>query len=144
MAKLDALTLTALSAQLAKEAKKVRKGLPVGDHEVSTEVTLSVNGTINVSEDYDRTPTVSVPLLRTMALALSYAGVTGEHALEAVTKAMNTALTEDKDANGQLAQVKAIEEKVNEIKAKFATELPKASVKGPVKVKAAIDEVEAE
>ena len=141
MSNLNALTLTALSAQLAKEAKKCRSALPIGDHEVSCEVTLSVNGTVKVSEDELRTPTTSVPLLRTLALALSYAGVTGDAALNAVTKAMNKALSEEKDSNGTLAQVKAVEKRVAQIKEDFATKLPKAKAKGKVSVKAAIEEV---
>ncbi len=73
------------------EAKKVRKELSVGRHEVKNLV-VEINGHINVAEDETYTPTAEIPIKATLALFMRYCGVTRDAAAKALVRAMNDAI----------------------------------------------------
>lgn len=146
---LDPAVLAALANVLPKDAKKNRENLAAGEHDLDTEITLAIKGTVKVSEDEEYTPTIKVPHKLALALFIRYAGVTGEAAVKALTKAMAEALEIEKlsgpdkknalKAIGEVADLEAAEKRLDA--ALF--ELPKASRVGKVNVKAAVEVVAA-
>jgi len=140
---MDKITLFGLDKAIGKliKTEAVRDSLPVGKHQVDETLTLHVQGTITVGEDFEWIPTVSIPYKETFALFLRYSGITREVALNAMVKAMQEALTTDKEAEeliAGMADLKAAEELVQ---AGLAA-MPKQSKKGQVTAKVTVEEVE--
>jgi hypothetical protein len=89
---IPAEVIFALTSALAGEAKARRKELEAGTKvDLDTEVTLHVTGPFSVGDDEKYTPTVDIPTKLAFALFIEYSGVTGPHAMAALTKAMNKA-----------------------------------------------------
>ena len=109
---MEAIIVRALADVLGKESKKSRDQIKVGDHAIDTTVTLRVTGTVEVAEDEDYTPTTDIPLKLTLALFMHHAGVTGEHAMNALVKAMNEAMEVDalpaKEKKAKLAAIREV------------------------------------
>lgn len=90
---LTALQKLALSnIELSKEERRL---IAPGKHNVS--FTVTVDGTLDVSENETYTPTVDIPLIPSMALALKKMGVQREHFLGVLKEAMTEVLASDKD-----------------------------------------------
>lgn len=126
-------------ATLATIAKAIKVSLgahrpAAGTHDVAESITFDVTGQVNVSEDSERTPTVSVPLLPTLALFMRYSGCTGPASLAALERAMREALeagTDSGEAIAEVADIEAAEARV--VDAMQA--LPKVPKKGAVTVR---------
>lgn len=142
---MDALTITAISKELAKQAKKVRDDLAVGEHVIEGDITLSYNGVVKVCEDESYTPTTAIPLKTALALFLRYSGVTGPAANTALIKAMTEALEIERltgkakkdavEAIREVADLDAAEEAVRQ----GLAELPEATRKGKVNAKVKVE-----
>lgn len=137
---MDAITLTALAKNLEKLADNKRPELSVGKYEVNATVTLSVQGTVIVSEDHDYRPTTSIPYKTAMALFIRYAGITGQSAMNALTRAMSEALTLGKNAENELSELADLEA-AEAVVSSGLTAMPLKTRLGAVKVKASIAEV---
>jgi hypothetical protein len=126
-------------ATLATIAKAIKVSLAcrrpeAGLHTVAESIAFDISGEVNVSEDSERTPTVSVPLLPTLALFLRYSGCTGPAAVAALERAMREAIEADakgEDAVREVADIEAAEARV--VAAMQA--LPKVPKKGAVTVR---------
>lgn len=137
--------LAALAAELAKAAKDGRDDLPVGDHSVHAEITLSVDGGVSVSEDESYVPTTSIPLKLALALTLRYAGITGPLAMNALVRAMTEALTIDaltgkakKSAEAAISELADLD-KAEELVFAGLAAMPAKSRKGKVRIAAAVE-----
>lgn len=129
-----------------KAAKIARSGLSVGRHEV--DFTVRVSGTLNVSEDTDKVPTVSIPMKETLALFIRYSGITGPHAMALLKRAMTDALAANEDGEqssqgvGAIAEaLPIIEETMRTIIEPMLADLPRTPVKGMVKASLQVTEV---
>lgn len=109
---MEPAVVRALSDVLGKHAKKSRDDLAIGNHAIDATVTLRVRGTVEVLEDESYVPTAEIPLKITLALFMHHAGITGEHAMNALVKAMQEAMEVDelsaKEKKAKLAAIREI------------------------------------
>jgi len=88
-----------LEAQLAKKWKKESADLKPGRHWIDEEVVIRVTGSVEKRDDQFVSPTVSIPLIPTLALLVEKMGITREYAVtmlrEALSEAMNDGVNED-------------------------------------------------
>lgn len=124
----EILAIQKAAEKVAKE-EKTRDKINPGTYQVS--VNVKVTGTLTVAPDTERVPTVSIPLLPALALALKYAGVTGQAARNAILRGVREALEAGKAAADILPE--GLEAEVAALKKSIAAELPKTPVKGAVK-----------
>ena len=80
--------------------KQARANLTVGVHKIKT--TVDIEGTIEVLDDEQYTPTAEVPIKATLALFLRYSGVTRQAGADALLRAMSDAI-----AAGDLGSAKS-------------------------------------
>lgn len=130
--RIDPATLATI-AKAIKVSLACRRPEP-GVHDVAEAITLSVAGTVSVSADSERTPTVSVPLLPTLALFMRYSGCTGPAAVAALERAMREAIETDTEAAPALREVADIEAAEARVIAAMQA-LPKVPKKGAVTVR---------
>lgn len=123
-----AMTLVALTQF---EAKDARKTLKPGTYHLDEVV--RVKGEFTISEDYLKTPTASIPLLETLALALKFAGITGPAAENAIINAVTEAI-ENKEKVGEVLKENhpEIAKRVETLKKTLAAKLPKVKASGPI------------
>lgn len=120
--------LVSLHKALETELKS-REDLTPGTYIVSDSVSLDLNGSVVVNEREQYTPTVSIPTKVTLALFMRYSGITGQHALDALEKAMTEAVKLDKKAHKLIAELATLD-KCEEKVASMLGELPKCERKG--------------
>jgi hypothetical protein len=144
---MDNKTIIALTKAVSdRQAKAARPSLTVGTHEV--DFTVRVRGSLTVSEDTDKTPTVSIPMKETLALFIAYSGITGQHAKNLLTRAMTDALAIQADGEQNHNGVGAIRDalpKIAEIErdvvAPMLASLPRTKVNGMVRANLDVTEV---
>ena len=121
-------------------AANARASLTPGEYEVDT--TVHVKGTLKVGADYDTAPTVSIPLKETLALFIAYSGVTGDHAINALVKAMRQSIATDGTGAGVLAAtMPVINATMARVEAEVIALLPRQDRKGPVTAKLQVTQV---
>ena len=124
----------AVKEAACKDARgKVRPG------KYAVDVSVKVTGSVNVGDNYPSVPTASIPIIRSLALVLKYAGVTRDAALNMLEKAMREAVAGETSANDLLAEadIAAVEERV---RATLAT-LPSIPCKGKVTTKLTVEKL---
>lgn len=134
MKNISLLSLLAVSKLVETEIKARGERPNVGRHTVSDEVRIGVDGTVNVSADEEYTPTVKIPLKVAFALFVRYSGITGEHALNALQKAMSEALTLDEEAQEKIAEIAVLDAAQQKVSDMLGS-LPKAKRSGKVTIK---------
>jgi len=140
---LPAIQNLVLASLVSAESKKeIRK--TVGAGVVEIDEVFHVKGKFTIGEDYDRTPTVAVPLIETLALFIARAGITREHSEKLLVECMTQALLKnDGKASGELAaNVPQVAATVERVSAEILAKLPKAKVKGSCKFKGTVERVE--
>jgi len=128
------MNLNLVATAITKAKMAIAEKLGVGRHVVKG-LLVRIDGTVDVSEDYERTPTASIPLIPALALFKEYSGVTGPHALKALVRAMTDAVYANGKGETFLKNVAEIEETMKEVKATFESALPKVVVNGPQRCK---------
>jgi hypothetical protein len=125
-----------LANKLAKEAKERRADLAPGEYQTG-EISLTVpGGTVKVGDDGDKTPTVSVPLLSVLTIALHRAGFQRKGILDLVVEAATTAINDGNQVGTELdTTAMYVENEMKALKARFAADLPRTFVRGKVTVK---------
>ena len=128
---LDGLQRLALE-KITAGGKEARASVSPGVHIVRP-FTVRIEGTLKVSEDYETTPTTSIPLIPTIALALKKMGVQREGFMEKLRESMEEVLgTEDCTLREVLAAESGLAEFEAELRAKVFDQLPKIPHKGAV------------
>lgn len=123
-----------------KETAAARNGLSIGRHEV--DFMVRVRGTMNVGEDTEKTPTVSIPMKETLALFIRYCGITREAAMAILERAMTDALEQGPQGTGAVAEaLPIIEETMAAIVNPMLARLPKTPVKGAVRTSLEFTEI---
>lgn len=117
-------------AKATKATEADRNLLKPGEYPVRFKV--EVDGTIRVGEDFDRPPTVNIPLLPTMALFMQFSGIKGERAAELLVKAMNKALELGEDGADKIAELAEIEAAMANVEQKVIAKMERVEVKGKV------------
>jgi hypothetical protein len=122
-----------IKALLAKKWKNESVELEPGRHFFDEVLTVRVRGSVEKKDDQNVAPTTSLPTILTLALFWQKCGVTGDHALnllkEAVTEAMTTGKSKDKEI---AARVKEVEKAVETVKRDLIAKLPKQKRAGRV------------
>jgi hypothetical protein len=122
-----------LKALLAKCWKNEAVDLEPGRHCFDELLTVRVSGTVEKQADQLVAPTVSIPLILTLALFWEKCGVNRDHALqmlrEAITEAMENGKTKDEQIE---ARMKDVEKAVAAVKQDLIAKLPKAKRSGRV------------
>jgi len=129
---LQTVALAKLVGEKTKTFIAARAALTEGTHNV--DCTIRVTGTLHVGTDYDTAPTVSIPLKETMALFIAYSGITREHAINVLTRAMTDAIAANGKGKGALAEkLTVVEETMTRVEEDIIALLPRQDRKGPVK-----------
>lgn len=134
---MDAVKILALEKAAAKTAKSENARAQLAPGTYSVDALVKVSGTLTVAPDTERVPTVSIPLLPALALALKYAGVTGQAARDAILRGVREALEAGQAAADILPE--GLETEVAALKKSIAAELPKTPVNGAVKFSGTIE-----
>lgn len=123
-------------ALLAKAFKNEALDLGVGRHYFDDEFIVRVNGSVEKHDDQLVAPTVSIPLVTTLALFFEKCGVTRDAALnllrEAITEAMDDGVNEDAKIKERIGDV---EKAITAVKDELIAKLPKMRRSGRVMTK---------
>ena len=92
---------------------------------------------VKIGHDTDKAPTVSIPLLASLALFIRRSGFQRDNAMELIREAMTEALTLDKKAEKALLAETGVAECVKTLKDEVIDRLPRTRVKKSVRVKGA-------
>ena len=118
--------LDQIKALLSKCWKHETANLEPGRHDVDEVLVIRVSGAVEKCEDQFVSPTVSIPLLPTLALFWEKAGIERDDALtmlrEALTDAMNDGIKEDASIQERIDDVQAA---VKAVRTDLIARLPK-------------------
>lgn len=127
--KLTPVQLAALTKGVRLDPES-REALSPGTYPVDFAIRLQ--GIVTVGKDYERTPTVAVPLVRTLAVALKKAGFQRANIVRFVAEAMTEAIEAEMRGEEKMAEMEKVEAAMELVRETFSR-LPKVAVKGPVK-----------
>jgi methionine aminopeptidase len=115
-----------VKALLAKKWKNESADLEPGRHFVDEEIVVRVHGSVEKRADQLVSPTVSIPLIPTLALFWEKAGITRAHALkmlcEAITEAMADGVNEDANIQDRIGDVTTA---ITAVRKELIDQLPK-------------------
>lgn len=120
-----------LEAILAKKWKNEIVDLATGRHYIDEEIVVRVTGSVEKRDDQFVAPTVSIPLIPTLALLIEKMGVTRDHALrmlrEAVSESMIEGINEDASIKERISDV---EKAIATVRTDLIDKLPKMKRSG--------------
>lgn len=116
---------------IAKVWGKEKADFGVGRHEIDEVLVVRVRGSIEKHTDQLVSPTVSIPLVSTLALFWSKAGLNRDEALsllrEAITEAMDDKVNEDAAIQQRIDDV---QEAISAVRSELIDQLPKMKRSG--------------
>lgn len=119
-----------------KEIKAAKAGLNPGTFQVAPFTVEVKGGTIALSQPVEYTPTVHLPLLDVMVIALHRAGFQRDGIMAliegAATEALNAGVKVGDKVKGDVDYVKG---EIEGLQARLSANLPKATRSGPCKVR---------
>jgi hypothetical protein len=122
-----------LMGLIAKAWKDETIDLEPGRYYCDELLTVRITGTVEKKEDEFAAPTVSIPLIPTLALFWEKCGITRDHALgmlrEAITEAM---LDEVKEDDHIQARIKDVDAAIKAVRTDLINQLPKMRRTGKV------------
>jgi hypothetical protein len=122
-----------LMGLIAKAWKDETIDLEPGRYYCDELLTVRITGTVEKKEDEFAAPTVSIPLIPTLALFWEKCGITRDHALrmlrEAITEAM---LDEVKEDDHIQARIKDVDAAIKAVRNDLINQLPKMRRTGKV------------
>jgi len=117
---------TSIKALIVKKFKDAEADLDVGRHYIDETVVLRLSGTVERHEDQWIAPTISIPLIPTIAFFWERLGIDKEAAMtvlrEAITEAMRAKINESPSIKSKMDDVA---EAVATVKRDLIEELPK-------------------
>jgi hypothetical protein len=118
---------------IAKAWKDETLDLEPGRYYCDEVLTVRISGTVERKDDEFAAPTVSIPLIATLALFWEKCGITRDHALrmlkEAITEAMLDGVKEDANIQGHIQDVDAA---IKAVRTELIDRLPKMRRTGKV------------
>lgn len=122
-----------LKALIAKTWKDEEADLEPGRHEIDEVLMVHVSGTVTKQGDTMAAPTVSIPLIPTLALFWEKSGITQDHALRMLREAITEAMSAGKDTGSEIqARMKHVETAIETVKRELLDKLPKQRRAGRV------------
>lgn len=132
-------TIALNNAVSTKDGKAAREAVEVGSYDV--DFMVRVSGTINVAEDTEKTPTVSIPMKEVLALFIARSGCTREASIALLRECLTDALQDGTRGAGAIDAATDIDEVFKAEVAALTASLPKTPVKGKVTTKLTVTEV---
>jgi hypothetical protein len=120
----EAATLTAIEAKAMSKAKGTGK-IEAGDHPFN--FTVQVQGVLRKGDNYEATPTASIPMIQAFALFVKRMGFQREAALAKLQEAMQEAFAAG--VNGEKIDLGDLSEAEDKVRAMIGT-LPKTICEG--------------
>jgi hypothetical protein len=121
---------------VAKKWKDETADLSVGRHRIDEKIVLRIKGTVEKFEDQMVAPTVSIPLVPTLALFWEKCGIARDQAMlllrEAITEAMQAGVQENQKIK---AQIDDVETAIEAVRKDLIAHLPKMARAGRVVTK---------
>lgn len=115
-----------LKALIAKSWKDESADLAPGTHYFDEEFTVRISGTVEKHDDQLVSPTVSIPLVPTLALFWEKAGLARDEAMtllrEAITEAMDSGVNEDRRIKRRIDDVNKA---ISAVRKELIDQLPK-------------------
>jgi hypothetical protein len=139
MKNLDPAQILALSRILTdKKIDEARKSVGVGAALSVAQFHITCDGgTVSIGEGVEYTPTVHLPLLDVLVIALHKAGFQRENIMAMITDAASDALKSgDKVGDATKSDIDFVKSEVEALQAALSTDLPKKSRAGVMKVSA--------
>ena len=125
-----------LRSLVAKKWKDETADLAVGRHRIDEQIVLRIKGTVEKFEDQMVAPTVSIPLVPTLALFWEKCGIARDQAMfllrEAITEAMQAGVQENQKIK---AQIDDVETAIEAVRKDLIAHLPKMARAGRVVTK---------
>ncbi len=125
-----------LEALLAKKWKNESADLQPGTHFISEEVVVRVRGSVEKRDDQLVAPTVSIPLITTLALFWEKSGITRDHALKMLKDAMIEAMADGVSEDGNISdRISDVTTAIAKVRKDLIDELPKMKRSGALVLK---------
>jgi len=126
----------AVKGLIAKCWKNEAVTLAPGKHSIDEVLTIRLTGTVVKQSDGTVAPTVSIPLIPTLALFWEKSGIARDHALRMLKESILEAMANGKNPDERIeTRMKDIETAVTAIRQKLIAELPKMKRTGAVVTK---------
>lgn len=121
----------AIRSLIAKKWKDETTDLTVGRHRIDEQIVLRITGTVEKFADQMVAPTVSIPLVPTLALFWEKCGIARDQAMlllrEAITEAMQAGVQENQMIK---AQIDDVEKAIEAVRKDLISHLPKMARDG--------------
>lgn len=128
--------LATIKGLLAKVFKDDEVDLGVGRHCFDEVLVVRVRGSVEKQDDQLVAPTVSIPLVTTLALFWEKAGIAQEQAMALLREAITEAMAEGVDQNAQIkARIDDVTAAINAVRKELIDKLPKMHRAGRVLTK---------
>ena len=120
-----------IRALIGKALKDEELSLEPGRFEFDEWVMLHISGQVRKDNDTLCSPTVSIPLIPTLALFWEKSGITQDHALRMLREAISDALSAGKDTSAEIQnRMKHVEKAIQTVKEELLDKLPKVKRSG--------------
>ena len=120
-------------ALLAKHWKNEELNLSEGRHKIDEEFVVRIRGSVVKHSDQMIAPTVSIPLVTTLALFWEKAGINQDVALDLLREALTEAMDDGLDDNHVIKQrIEQVETAIKAVKNDLIAKLPKIPRTGKV------------
>lgn len=143
---ISAIAAMAIGKAMSKgDMDAARAAILPGEHLV--DMTVSIKGKLTIGEDYESTPTTSIPLKETMALLLKRMGFQRDTAIVILKEVFKEALIIKGKGKGALTDnadielANAVNETMAIVEDDFLATLPKVTKSGVVKAYLTVDTV---
>lgn len=121
---------------LGKVFKDEEVELPVGRHHFDEVLLVHVQGSVEKHDDQLAAPTVSIPLVTTLALFWERAGIEKERAMTLLREAISEAMAEGVGENAQIkARIDDVNAAISAVRKELIDKLPKMRRSGKVVTK---------
>jgi hypothetical protein len=120
-----------LKGLLAKVWKDQPIDLEPGQHYCDEVLTVRVSGIVEKKDDEFVAPTVSIPLIPTLALFWENCGITRDHALRMLREAITEAMLDGVKEDGHIqSRVKDVDAAIKAVRSELIERLPKMQRSG--------------
>ena len=128
--------LNEVKSLIAKKWKNESPSLETGTHFINEEVVVRVRGSVEKRDDQMVAPTVSIPLIATLALFWEKSGITRDHALKMLKDAMTEAMTDGVSEDGNIKdRISDVTTAIAAVRKDLIDELPKMKRAGALVLK---------
>jgi hypothetical protein len=125
-----------IKALLAKVWKDQTADLGVGTHFIDEEIVVRISGTVEKFDDQLVAPTVSIPLIPTIALFWEKAGIARDEAMSLLREAIAEAMKDGVHENHRIkAQIDDVTKAIEAVRNDLIAQLPKTRRSGRINTK---------